>query len=402
MKPLFLLSGVLVAGLFLAGCAGYEAGKAAFDKGDYPAAFREFEPLANRGHREVQHYLGLMYVKGRGDYAQAAHWFRRAAEERHPDAQYSLSALYDEGRGVPQDHAQATHWFRKATEQGQADAQYNLGIMYEQGNGLARNDTEAASWYRKAAEQGLAQAPELVTDRPDQTESSAVVPRGTVQLETGWLFSREDGGGLRVDTHEIPGTLVRVGLLERLELRFGWSGFTSVERRAAASETKTDGAGDAEVGAKLYLRSERGPAPETALLVGLSLPVGDEEISSERADPSFRFSMSHSLSQRLALGYNLGMAWGSAPDQRGERDTLSDYLYTATLGIGINSRVGSFVELFGEIPASADGGPRNSFDGGFTFLVRDNLQLDVFGGVGLSDAANDWFFGFGICARFPE
>ena len=37
--------------------------------------------------------------------------------------------------------------------------------------------------------------PELVTDRPDQTESSKTVPVGSFQLESGWTLSRDDEGG---------------------------------------------------------------------------------------------------------------------------------------------------------------------------------------------------------------
>ena len=36
-----------------------------------------------------------------------------------------------------------------------------------------------------------AQSPDLVTDRPDQTESAAVVPHGLVQVETGYRFVRD-------------------------------------------------------------------------------------------------------------------------------------------------------------------------------------------------------------------
>ena len=38
-----------------------------------------------------------------------------------------------------------------------------------------------------------AHAQDLVTDRPDQTESATVVPRGLLQLETGYLFTRGRG-----------------------------------------------------------------------------------------------------------------------------------------------------------------------------------------------------------------
>ena len=60
------------------------------------------------------------------------------------------------------------------------------------------------------------------------------------------------------------------------------------------------------------------------------------------------------------------------------------------------------MELFGESGGSAPGGPANAFDGGFTFLVRDNVQFDVAGGVGLSDGADDWFVGVGLSVRWPR
>jgi len=54
---------------------------------------------------------------------------------------------------------------------------------------------------------------ELVTDRPDQTESSVVVSPGYVQIETGWSLSRHQEGGVHTNTHAFPGTLFRIGAL---------------------------------------------------------------------------------------------------------------------------------------------------------------------------------------------
>jgi len=239
--------------------------------------------------------------------------------------------------------------------------------------------------------------PDLVTDRPDQTESSVVVRPGRVQLETGWTFSREDESGERKDTEEAAGTLVRIGLAERVELRVGWAGYISEDVDLAGAMTEADGPGDAELGAKLYLREEQGRAPELALLAAVSLPTGADEFSSDELDPSFRISASHGLSERLAIGYNAGLAWTSESGA-----TLSSYLYTAALGIGVTDRLGAFVELFGELPASAPGRPANSVDGGLTYLLRDNIQVDLAGGIGLSSAADDWFVGLGISVRFPR
>lgn len=246
------------------------------------------------------------------------------------------------------------------------------------------------------------EAPDLVTDRPDQTESSVVVPRGSYQLELGWTFIRDDEDGARAETHEVPGSLLRVGLSDMIELRIGWTGFVDSEVRFGRIEAGDDGAGDAELGAKIHLASERGSRPETAILLSTSVPVGDKAFTTDRFDPALRLAFSHTLSEGVGLGYNVGLAFESGVGDDGERDTLSNAFYTVALGFGLSDRLGAFVELFGDIPASASGGPANSFDGGFTYLVRDHLQLDLAGGIGLSDTADDWFVGLGLSLRLPN
>ena len=51
---------------------------------------------------------------------------------------------------------------------------------------------------------------------------------------------------------------------------------------------------------------------------------------------------------------------------------------------------------------SASGGPANMFDGGFTYLIIDNFQIDVASGVGLSQEADDWFITAGATYRCPN
>jgi hypothetical protein len=243
---------------------------------------------------------------------------------------------------------------------------------------------------------------ELITDRPDQTESPNVVPKGRGQLEVGFTKTREDESGMRTDTLEGPGTLLRLGLAERFELRLGWTGLVDEELQVAGLKLDDDGVGDTEVGAKYALRTGEGGGPEIAVLGGASLPTGDEDFSSDRVDPAVRVSVAHALTDTLGLGYNVGVEWETERGSDGGRDTLSSGIYTLALGIGVTDRLGAFVELFGAVPASAEGSPAHSLDGGATYLLRDNLQLDLAGGVGLSDAADDWFMGVGVSWRFPD
>ncbi|MCP4663663.1 MAG: transporter [bacterium] len=244
--------------------------------------------------------------------------------------------------------------------------------------------------------------PEMVSDRPDQTESPVVLPPGYVQLELGALYVRDDENGVRFEATEALGSLLRIGLSERLELRLGWAGYVSEESRIEGLRTDIEGAGDAELGAKIHLRGEAGTRPEIALLVASSVPVGDDELSSERFDPSFRLAFGHTLSDRAELGYNVGVAWTSDLTADGGRTTLSSYLYSMVLGLGLNERWGTFVELYGEVPGTAPGDPVLSFDTGLTCSVGPNLQLDVAAGLGLSEQADDWFVGVGLSVWFPK
>ena len=47
-------------------------------------------------------------------------------------------------------------------------------------------------------------------------------------------------------------------------------------------------------------------------------------------------------------------------------------------------------------------GASHSLDGGFTFLASDALQFDINVGVGLNEAAEDWFVGGGFAFRLPH
>lgn len=238
-----------------------------------------------------------------------------------------------------------------------------------------------------------AQIPDLVSDRPDQTESSDTVAPGYVQFELGWTRSRDDEDDATLDA--FPETLVRVGVTNRLELRFGFDGHLWEE---ADGDGREDGTGDLGISLKWRLCEEAGRRPQTAVLAGTSIPAGEAPFSSERFDPSIRLACSHTLNETLSLGYNVAGLWATEEDAAGDRDTTASVAYSAVLGIALSDRLGTFVEFFGDRPTGA-GKPAHSLDTGLTCLIAANVQIDIVGGVGLSDAADDWFVGAGLVWR---
>jgi len=76
--------------------AGVNDGIAAYSRGDYATALREFRSSANAGNVSAQHNLGFLYMNGRGvaqDYKKAAEWFRKAAEQGKEESQHNLGFL---------------------------------------------------------------------------------------------------------------------------------------------------------------------------------------------------------------------------------------------------------------------------------------------------------------------
>jgi Sel1 repeat len=79
---------------------GFNEGVAAYNRGDYPTAYREFLPLAQRGDARAQANVGRLYHEGHGvpqDYAEAVKWFRKAADQGYTGSQFQLGSLYSHG-----------------------------------------------------------------------------------------------------------------------------------------------------------------------------------------------------------------------------------------------------------------------------------------------------------------
>ncbi len=117
---------VFVLGFAPPAWADFSDGLAAYNRGDYATALREFRPLAEQGYAGAQNNLGVMYGKGQGvpqDYAEAVKWYRRAAEQGLAQAQTNLGVMHFTGRGLPLDYEEAVKWWLKAAAQGHAQAQ---------------------------------------------------------------------------------------------------------------------------------------------------------------------------------------------------------------------------------------------------------------------------------------
>ena len=234
-------------------------------------------------------------------------------------------------------------------------------------------------------------AQDLITDRPDQTESSSVVPKGTVQIETG-LFLEKDkmevsGQDLSAEYLHLATTLFRIGVLNFLELRIG-----SEYEMDKIEDSEVNGINGLELGTKIRLTDEKGWKPESALILSAGLPVGNKNFTGDRVVPGFLFALSHTLSHRLGFGTNLGGEY--------REYEIWESIYSVALGIAISDEIGGFVEIYGS--KARDEETSALFDTGLTWLLKPNMQLDTSFGYAFTEDAPDWFINGGFTIRLPQ
>lgn len=142
----------------------FYVGLSAYDAGDYAAALREWQPLAEQGDAEAQNNLGYMYKEGLGvpqDYREALQWYLLSAVQGNAQAQVNIGFMYNHGEGLPQNYSEAIHWYRLSAEQGNALAQLRLGFMYMLGFGVSRDRVLTHMWFSMAAANGEDDAADL-------------------------------------------------------------------------------------------------------------------------------------------------------------------------------------------------------------------------------------------------
>ena len=89
-------------------------------------------------------------------------------------------------------------------------------------------------------------------------------------------------------------------------------------------------------------------------------------------------------------------------ETQGKGDSTRHFVFSPELALSrsLGERLGAFVEYFADIEESAS--DQHSLDGGFTWLARDDLQLDLSAGIGLNDEAPDFFVAAGVSWRLPR
>ena len=221
----------------------------------------------------------------------------------------------------------------------------------------------------------VAFAQQIITDRPDQTESSSTIPKASFQIETGLLFQHFKTNEPSVLNYALPGTLLRYGLTDVVELRLAnqIAYFTN-----ELTSKNRFGISDVELGAKIQILRREDVKTEISFITHVVIPIGSKDLTINSFATINKLSIAHYLSSYMSIGYNLGYNYFG--------EDFGNLTYSVALGFALTKKLGFYIEPYGDYINFET--ILSSFDGGFTYLVQDNIQVDISYGFGTNYTMN--------------
>jgi hypothetical protein len=225
---------------------------------------------------------------------------------------------------------------------------------------------------------------EIQTDRPDVTNSSFVVPNGSLQAENGINLTA------RRASRSIDGTntRIRLGVARCIELLADLPDyFRSVHGVAPTGFSDLTPA----------VKAQFGPLPGGVVLsatAGLGLPTGASRISGHGYNPYVQFPWSRELGGGWGLSGRFTQFW--FPGQP-KSDAISEATFVVEREVGAHADL--FVEYVGDYPNH--GGPSQVVNTGGAYRFTTQ-QIDFHAGFGLTNRSPSYFFGLGYSVRFDS
>lgn len=234
----------------------------------------------------------------------------------------------------------------------------------------------------------------IETDRNSLTPSTKVTGRGVGILETAYTYLNFPGSGVK---HSFPETLLRYGVTERTEIRFGWN-FESGNEEQVLEGLITDFFGsNAEqqlyYGFKTQILEQEGRIPDIAFLLQGHTPTGGLTTATH---------IRGGITSGWRLPNNWLLDWSALFGTDSETDDRFEVWFpTAVVKIPFaRNRWFTHLEYFGVFTTNKDGNlARNFLDTGLHHLLTPDLEIGVIIGVELVENPG-YFIESGLGIRF--
>ncbi|MBN2290198.1 MAG: transporter, partial [Candidatus Glassbacteria bacterium] len=214
---------------------------------------------------------------------------------------------------------------------------------------------------------------------------AGIVPTGTLQLEGGYRYSRVGPDKM----HTLGEALLRVAPAEKLELRIGVNSY--LVSRSPGGDDSGFGDGSLALKYKLLQRGEGMGAVDLSTILGTTLPTGSEIYRENKLQPWTQLILEWNINGDVVLSYNF--YYGLASSSGDQYNTFGSGI---AFSFPLADRLGCFLEYYGIAVEKGYGENTSYLDGGITWLLSNNLQVDIHSGAGLGETDPNYFVGVGL------
>jgi hypothetical protein len=226
---------------------------------------------------------------------------------------------------------------------------------------------------------------DIVTDRPSVTNSSVVVPTGSLQMENGINWTAHPGQGA------LDGPETR--------LRFGFGGCTEMLVDLPNDVGGVDGHGPSGFSdVAPAIKHQFGGLPEGTNLsatAGLGLPTGARVISGSGFNPYLQCPWTQDLGDGWTAGGMLSTTWLT-----GEPQSTTVFQPSFLIDRQVSPNADVFAEYIGDYQTRGLAGQQLNFGG--SYRVTQTQQIDFHAGFGLNRNSPNYFVGVGYSLRFDH
>jgi Putative MetA-pathway of phenol degradation len=244
---------------------------------------------------------------------------------------------------------------------------------------------------------------DFCADRPGKGTPACTLDAGRIQAEMSLLdFTHERSTEAETDTTLVGDLLVRAGITETTELRFGWTPFGSGRTRDRLSNvvSHNSSVGDVTLGLRTNLRNPDGSGLSIAVQPSVVVPVGGTAVGAGTWAASLVVPISYQLTKRLQIA--LTPELDAAPDGNCEGRHPR---YGGVFGLGFAAT--STFNIGAEVAAFRDNDPSGHATNAtadvtlaWTPHAAKDFQVDAGLYAGLNSSTPDLQAVIGIAKRF--
>jgi hypothetical protein len=239
---------------------------------------------------------------------------------------------------------------------------------------------------------------ELATDRPDKTENPYTVDAGHFQLELDLLnYTRDRHAGRTTRTIAIAPFNLKAGITNNLDLQFIAETFTTQRTREGRTKETISGFGDVIVRCKTNIWGNDGGKTGFGVISFIKAPTNQNGLGNDALEGGVIFPLEIKLPRSWDLGL---MTEVDYRQNSASSDYHEEFINTITVAHQVVGKLEGYVEFFSSVSTERNAEWIGTFDFGFTYRLRPNIQLDAGVNLGVTESADNVNPFLGLTVRY--